>query len=128
MWEVPGYGIAALFDKHAAIFDKHAAIRRTRRIFTAKSAAIRQKAPRLRHFTRRCGALRHGHQSVALLAGESGMIYAMFSSSAVPRLLHSFWRVLYIHTCTLMQYKCTHITAIMSTLAVIYLIFKTAHI
>ena len=55
----------------------------------------RQKVPqsgkrRRRRGTLQDGALQYGHQSVALLAGESGTIYAMFSSATVPRLLHSF--------------------------------------
>ena len=51
--ETSGYGIAAVFAKHAAIFAKCTAMRRTHRIFTAKG-----------------GALQHGHQSAALLVGE----------------------------------------------------------
>ena len=35
-------------------------------------------------------ALRRGHQSAALYAGENATIYAFFSSAAAPSLLHSF--------------------------------------
>ena len=48
--EAPAYGIAALFAKCAAI-------QRTRRIFMAKGAAIRQKVPQSKY----CGALPRWH-------------------------------------------------------------------
>ena len=68
VWEVPGYGIAALFAKRTAIFAE-------------RTAFSRQKAPK------DCGALqdgalRRGHQSAVLLAEESSAIYAIFSNAA----------------------------------------------
>ena len=60
--------------------------------FSKRTAFSRQ-----RHLTQDC-ALRHFcHQSVALLVGESGAIHVIFSSAAVPRLLHSFWHVPYMY-------------------------------
>ena len=93
--EAPRYGIAALFVKRATIFAKCTAIRRTRHIFTAKGAVIRQKARIVALYKTDCGALqdgalRYGHQSVALLVGESGTNAAMFLSASVACFFNSF--------------------------------------
>ena len=65
----------------------------TRRIFTAKGA---KDCSALQD-----GALRHGHQSAALLAGESDANATMFSSAAAAR-------VTFFLTCTVVDQCCAH--------------------
>ena len=93
---MPGYGIAALFAKHTTIFAKRATIWRTHRIFKAKGSTICKKVPQ----SLDCGALQGGTvctaikvhhfycQSAALLVGESGAIYVIFSSVPPRRICY----------------------------------------